>query len=870
MGCCSSKPDEQSQSQSQAHRANEMLSARDASIRVIDEREGARPLETRGSSKGKGKKSKDEKRLTVRLYKDAVAEREMETARYEDEDALERARRDTLDDQAFIDSKDAKAAKRQAEAARELAKSERVRNETWSVLGELVDAESTKRHTLVVRERSTYAPGANNDVDLPTALDALCVMSLCLQRDPIPFDTLTTAHAQLAKELRKLNTDNKRLYFDGAVVRNRYGLAAVQSGKQTLADAARTAFERTERLAERITKVEQQALRTLSSSAFALMTEPEQRSAKLQVRQPLLQAVQMHWDDMRTVLDALHPPTPLTRLSQLRDTLQQLLDEALQAALLIVRDTCEPCEPAELERVSDAVTTALFNMVGVASLLTRNAIGIGDLTRLRGQSDTLWLLVKGARMLALLSIDLATGSDDGIEQQRLARSLKQFVHGMTRRLDTVLDACAGEGEPMSFYTIDKPLRDYCETELRAAAAELEQARELFVVQTQASPNAALADAIAAVASRVSAYDALLVSVAPADLVKHTRRLGGEIERALSRLALIALRAVDLPLYKDALVECLQATTHHALQLRVLGGARALDYNVVIYHGALVLLCRQLCGALAAALQICTALASLGATNALVSSPDDLDVLPQISAYLVQQMGPDLGRTKTASDVVSSAVRSNLDVDGLLLDVARSAKDEELRKLDEERRQAAARRELELQRQQAALLEELDDTAAVVDQSTPELGPEPPKPVGFDENQPYSQEVHGDYREWAKQKYAYAEWLRHRDLAKSHKQQLATARASTSRPVARASTSRPAVVYDDDDEAPPAPPAQDLAKNASLKRASLRIVDADPEPPKPTPLKPGASTDEYKAFMKAKYYREQWENKQAVKLRQSQR
>ncbi len=845
-----------------------MLSARDASIRQIEEGGDS-------SVKKKASKRSKEQRLTVRLYKDAVRDKEMETARYDDEEALEAARRrESAADESFLTSHDAKAAKKQADAAVERARDERARKETWSVLGELVDSESKKRHTLVVHERSTYAHGANNDVDLPLALDALCVLSLCLQRDPIPFDTLSTAHAQLTNELRKLATDSKRAYFEAAASRNRYGLAAVQSSKQQLADAARAAIERTERLRERVSKCEQLALRTLTGEPFAALSEPEQRTAKLQVRQPLLQAVQLHWDDVRAVLDAIHPLAPLARLSQLRDTLQQLLDEALQAALLVVRETCEPCEPHELERVGDAVTRALFNVVGFVSLLTRNALAIGDLTRLRGQSDNLWLLVKGARMLALLSVDLASGSDDGIEQQRLARSLKQLVQGMIRRLDTILDACAGDSETMAFYTIDKELREYCAAELHAAAAELEQARELFVVQTTAFPNAPLADAIAALASRVGAYDALLVSVAPADLVKHTRRLGSDVERVLSRLVVIALRAYAVPLYKDALIECVQATAHHALHLRVLGGARALDYNVVIYHGALVLLCRQLSGALSAALQICTTLASLGIADAVAARPDDGDVLPHVFAFAVQQLGPDLGRVKQAADSVNAVVRSNLDVDDLLLDVARSAKDEELRKLDEERRIAAQRREEELQRQQMALLEDLDDTAAAVDNETRDLGPEPPKPIGFDEGQPYTQEVHGDYREWAKQKYAYEEWSRRKQLADQNKQMLVSARLSNAsvRPSAKA---RPIIVTNvDDDEAPPAPPAAAIVadapskRSASLKRASLRITDDElPPPPKPEPLKPGATSAEYKAYMKAKFYREEWENKQRVKQQQ---
>lgn len=858
-----------------------MLSARDASIRYIEEGGESSSSLAAASAAPKKKSSKrsqqhKEQRLTVRLYKDAVRDKEMETARFDDDEALEAARRrESAADESFVSSSDAKAAKRQAEAAAVRAKDERVRKETWSVLGELVDGESKKRHTLVVHERSTYAHGQNNDVDLPLALDALCVMSLCLQREPIPFDTLSTAHAQLSKELLKLHTDSKRAYFEPAASRNRYGLAAVQSSKQQLADAARAAFERTERLRERVSKCEQLALRTLTGAPFAALSEPEQRTAKLQVRQPLLQAVQLHWDDVRAVLDAIHPLSPLTRLSQLRDTLQQLLDEALQAALLVVRETCEPCEPHELERVSDAVTRALFNVVGFVSLLTRNALGIGELTRLRGQSDNLWLLVKGARMLALLSVDLASGSDDGIEQQRLARSLKQLVQGMTRRLDTILDACAGESETMTFYTIDKELREYCAAELRAAAAELEQARELFLVQTTASPNAPLADAVAALASRVGAYDALLVSVAPAELVKHTRRVGSDVERVLSRLVVVALRAYAAPLYKDALIECVQATAHHALHLRVLGGARALDYNVVIYHGALVLLCRQLSGALSAALQICTTLATLGIADALAARADDGDALPHVFAYAVQQLGPDLGRVKQAADSVNAVVRSNLDVDDLLLDVARSAKDEELRKLDEERRAAAQRREEELQRQQMALLEDLDDTAAAVDNETRDLGPEPPKPIGFDEGQPFTQEVHGDYREWAKQKYAYEEWSRRKQLADQNKQMLVSARLSSTsvRPTAKA---RPIIVAaaNDDDEAPPAPPAAAVVadapskRSASLKRASLRITDDElPPPPKPEPLKPGATSAEYKAFMKAKFYREEWENKQRVRNQQ---
>jgi hypothetical protein len=821
------------------------------------------------SKKSSKRKEKNEKRLTVRLYADALAEQEQKTA----VSAAAENRRKSMQLEAianaeFLASPEAKAAKSAADAASKMAQSERERKETWNVLDALVTEETHKRHSLLVRERSEYRHASNNDVDLPLAIDALCVMSLSLQRDPIPFDTLRTAHTQLAKELSKLCDDVKRSYFEPAVTRSRYGVVSVQQGKKRLAEAARTAFERTERIRDRIAKCEQQAAAQLSDAAQRDMAETEIRSVKLQIRQPLLQAVQLHFDDMRILLDSIHPLSPLTRLTQLRDTLQDMLASALSDALSVVRETSEPCELEDVERVSDSVTRALFNVIGFAALMTRNAIGIGELTRLRGMADNLWLLVKGARLLALLSIDLATGTDDGIEQQRMARSLKQLVQGMTRRLDTILDAAAGDAEDLEYYTVDNQLTAYCEAALHETVTELEQANELLATQTTVSPNEPLFVAVATLAHRVGKYDAMLVSVVPHELVKHTRRVGGEFDMVASRLVLVALRCgAAFPLYKDALLDALQAAAHHCTQLRLLGGARALDYNVCIYHGVLVLLCRQLCGALAAALQVCSSLASLGASDALAARETDVVVLPQVHAFVMQFVGADLGKPKEAADSVSTAVRSNLNVDALVLDVARNAAEEEVRKLEEERRAAAAqRREQEMKQSQALLLADLDETAADVAAEIDDVGPEPTKPIGFDDNQPYTEEVHGDYREWAKQKYNYTEWLRKKNLRDGNKKQLASAQQ-------RLSAVPVKVVRTDSDDAPRAPPpVQNLAaasastvKSATLRGAGSESTATATEavPQKPEPLKPGATTAEYKAYMKAKFYYEEYQNKLAL-------
>jgi hypothetical protein len=826
-GCCASKPsrDNDDDDRDQRKRDDEMFSARDASLRIENNNnDDVDAVESRPKAKKQSKRKDAEKRLTVRLYADALAEKEQQSAIFEQEENRRKSvKLEAMANAAFLASPEAKAAKSAADSAAQLAQSERERKETWNVLDSLISEETHKRHSLLVRERSEYRHASNNDVDLPLAVDALCVMSLCLQRDPIPFDTLQTAHKQLAKELRKLCDDVKRRYFEPAVTRARFGNAAAQHGKSDLADAARTAFDRTERLRERIGKCEQQAAAQLSDAAQREMSEPEVRSSKLQVRQPLLQAVQLHWDDMRILIDGINPRAPLVRLTQLRDTLQDLLGAALTEALSVVRETSEPCEPADVERVSDSVTRALYNVIGFAALMSRNALGIGELTRLRGMADNLWLLVKGARLLALLSIDLATGTDDGIEQQRMARSLKQLVQGMTRRLDTILDAAAGDGEDMEYYTINKELTDYCEQALHETVTELEQANELLATQTTTAANEPLFTAVATLAHRVGKYDALLVSVAPADLVKHTRRVGGEFDLVASRLVMVAVRCGSaFPLYKDALLDTLQAAAHHCTQLRVLGGARALDYNVSIYHGALVLLCRQLCGALAAALQVCSALVSIGASDALAARPEDQAELPGVFAFVVQYVGAELGKRKEAADSVSTAVRSNLNVDALVLDVARNAAAEEVRKLEEERRTAAAaRREQELQQSQALLLADLDETAADVAAEIDDVGPEPPKPIGFDDNQHYSEEVHGDYREWAKQKYNYTEWLRKKNLRDGNKKQLASAQQRLSTTMLPKKI-KPIIA--DSDEAPPAPPpVQNLSASAAstVKRATLR-------------------------------------------------
>ena len=64
------------------------------------------------------------------------------------------------------------------------------------------------------------------------------------------------------------------------------------------------------------------------------------------------------------------------------------------------------------------------------------------------------------------------------------------------------------------------------------------------------------------------------------------------------------------------------------------------------------------------------------------------------------------------------------------------------------------------------------------------------------------------------------------------------------------------------------------KKALKEKARLELLKGgklvDPEPPRPGVLEEGASDEEYKAFMIRKYNHEQWENRQLLKMRKSQK
>lgn len=77
-------------------------------------------------------------------------------------------------------------------------------------------------------------------------------------------------------------------------------------------------------------------------------------------------------------------------------------------------------------------------------------------------------------MLSLFGRDLVAGVDDAMEQQRLRRTLKSLVHGMCRKLDTILDALPSDDEAMQFYRFDDQMRETITEELNVAGRELEQ------------------------------------------------------------------------------------------------------------------------------------------------------------------------------------------------------------------------------------------------------------------------------------------------------------------------------------------------------------------------------------------------------------
>lgn len=91
---------------------------------------------------------------------------------------------------------------------------------------------------MVARERAVYQHGENNDIDLDALVRSLCLISVCVFRDPMPFDAMQVASAKAAGEGRKLNDATKRAYFEPAASRKRFGFAQVQRGPQLLASAA--------------------------------------------------------------------------------------------------------------------------------------------------------------------------------------------------------------------------------------------------------------------------------------------------------------------------------------------------------------------------------------------------------------------------------------------------------------------------------------------------------------------------------------------------------------------------------------------------------------------------------------------------------
>lgn len=166
--------------------------------------------------------------------------------------------------QEQLDAK--KRAQDEAEAAKleQKKNADRKRRETWGLLEKLVDEDKGKRRTMLMRERSKYTHGANNDIDLDVLVRALCLISICIYRDPIPFEAMTTAYGRVVSEAAKLKDSSKLEYWELCAGRKRFGYKNLQRSKHNLREAA-------QQLAESLLKFESILKTTKSKRLFCVL-----------------------------------------------------------------------------------------------------------------------------------------------------------------------------------------------------------------------------------------------------------------------------------------------------------------------------------------------------------------------------------------------------------------------------------------------------------------------------------------------------------------------------------------------------------------------------------------------------------------------
>lgn len=111
----------------------------------------------------------------------------------------------------------------------------------------------------------------------------------------------------------------------------------------------------------------------------------------------------------------------------------------------------------------------------------------------------------------------------------------------------------------------------------------------------------------------------------------------------------AALSCDESLEKDAIMESAQCAAHYAVQLRTLGGLRAIEYNVVHFHSTLVLVLRSLVGALASGAELVVTRSTLDMLVANVgglgASGRSDAVLPFVAQFAMQYCGE--GRRRRA-------------------------------------------------------------------------------------------------------------------------------------------------------------------------------------------------------------------------------
>jgi hypothetical protein len=239
------------------------------------------------------------------------------------------------------------------------------------------------------------------------------------------------------------------------------------------------------------------------------------------------------------------------------------------------------------------------------------------------------------------------------------------------------------------------------------------------------------------------------------LIAHTRSVTGLLSCILSQQVRAALRCQSTqPAVRDALYEVAQSLAHYSLQLRIVAGTHALAYHVVPFHTTLVMLVRLVGGVVCSGLELLATAVRAPRLPGDALDDDESQSLPYIVQYCVQLAGAELGRERRVADQLVIVAENSIDVDDLVNDVALNAarveQQQAAREAERARRAAVAAR----RKSQQLLLAQLDFQAESVDE---QLVP-PPKPIGFDEGTHWDEAIHGDYKDWAKQKYAYEEYL----------------------------------------------------------------------------------------------------------------